>query len=336
MTEINEREILNAGEVKKHIVSAGTGILPEFPDGAKVLFHFRTERCNPDLTVIDDTREMGRPMEFILGKQFKLEVWESCVKTMNLGEVAEYTVEKGLVTSYPWVSKMVRSAFKKDKGKHADHDDEKPGHCCGMMALNKEGMGHEDLDDLVKNPQNLKFTIELLQVIKSGEYEKETWEMDDTEKLDSLSRLREDGNVLYKDKLYVEASQKYAEALGRLEQLTLKEKPGDEEWLRLEKMKIPFLLNYAQCKLLECDYYPVIEHTTTVLRLEPDNVKALFRRAQAHVGAWNPEDARHDYERIRTLDSSLTNVVAKELRKLDEKVKQKDEEDRVKLMGKLF
>lgn len=39
---------------------------------------------------------MGRPMEFILGKQFKLEVWESCVKTMHLMEVAEYTVEKSV------------------------------------------------------------------------------------------------------------------------------------------------------------------------------------------------------------------------------------------------
>ena len=29
-----------------------------------------------------------------------------------------------------------------------------------------------------------------------------------------------------------------------------REKPNDTEWLSLNEMKIPLLLNYAQCKLL--------------------------------------------------------------------------------------
>lgn len=67
-----------------------------------------------------------------------------------------------------------------------------------------------------------------------------------------------------------------------------------------------------------------------------DNVKALFRRAQAHVAVWNPEEARKDYERIKTLDSTLINMVNKELKNLDERVKQKNDEDKAKFMGKLF
>lgn len=34
-------------------------------------------------------------------------------------------------------------------------------------------------------------------------------------------------------------------------------------------MKIPLLLNYAQCKLINKEYYSVIEHCTTVLKTEP-------------------------------------------------------------------
>ena len=45
-----------------------------------------------------------------------------------------------------------------------------------------------------------------------------------------------------------------------------REKPGDEEWIEVDKKKIPLLLNYAQCKLLEGDYYTVITHTTDVLK----------------------------------------------------------------------
>jgi hypothetical protein len=48
-----------------------------------------------------------------------------------------------------------------------------------------------------------------------------------------------------------------------------REKPGEPEWNNLEDMKIPFLLNYAQCKLFLHDYYPVIEHTSTVLKRDP-------------------------------------------------------------------
>lgn len=54
---------------------------------------------------------------------------------------------------------MVRTAFSKDaKEKQHVHDHQTP-HCCGMMNLNKEGMGYADLDELVQSPQNLKFII---------------------------------------------------------------------------------------------------------------------------------------------------------------------------------
>jgi len=53
------------------------------------------------------------------------------------------------------------------------------------------------------------------------------------------------------------------------DELIFSEKPNDEEWLSLNQMKIPLLLNYAQCKLLNKEYYSVIEHCTTVLKTEP-------------------------------------------------------------------
>lgn len=65
----------------------------------------------------------------------------------------------------------------------------------------------------------------------------------------------------------------------------------------------------------------------------PDNVKALFRRAKAHVGAWNPEEAQEDFQKVMTLDSSLTPAVQKELKLLEELQKRKDSEDRNKLKG---
>lgn len=48
-----------------------------------------------------------------------------------------------------------------------------------------------------------------------------------------------------------------------------REKPGDEEWLKLNEMKMPLLLNFSQCQLLQGEYYSVIEHCTTVLEKDP-------------------------------------------------------------------
>ncbi|XP_013792571.1 AH receptor-interacting protein-like [Limulus polyphemus] len=183
----------------------------------------------------------------------------------------------------------------------------------------------------------LSFCIsELLQLEAPGDYDKESWAMEPEEKLASVPKLREEGNVLYRTKEYKRAADKYAEALNRLEQLLLREKPGDEEWNQLDYMKIPLLLNYSQCKLLEKDYYAVIEHTTSVLQKEPNNVKALFRRAKAHVGAWNPVEAHEDFCRIMELDPSLENTVRRELQLLEKEEKKKNLEDKEMLKGKIF
>lgn len=42
--------------------------------------------------------------------------------------------------------------------------------------------------------------------------------------------------------------------------------------MKFDHMKIPFLLNFAQCQLLLGDFYPAIEHTTEVLKKDPGNL----------------------------------------------------------------
>lgn len=53
-------------------------------------FHFQTLKDDFERTVIDDSREAGMPMEIIVGKMFKLEIWETLLSSMRIGEVAEF------------------------------------------------------------------------------------------------------------------------------------------------------------------------------------------------------------------------------------------------------
>lgn len=69
----------------------------------QVVFHYRTSLC--DGKVLDDSRTMGgrsKPMELILGKKFKLAVWERVVITMKQGEVAEFTCDNKVSELASW------------------------------------------------------------------------------------------------------------------------------------------------------------------------------------------------------------------------------------------
>jgi AH receptor-interacting protein len=76
--------------------------------------------------------------------------------------------------------------------------------------------------------------------------------------------------------------------------------------------------------------------TSSVNVSSPDNVKALFRRAKAHVGAWNPQQAREDFKRVMQLDHSLLATIQKEFKQLEKMERTRDEEDKSKLKGKIF
>ncbi|XP_041779146.1 AH receptor-interacting protein [Anopheles merus] len=316
---------LQEPKIVKNIVHAGTKVVP-FRDGTKVKFHYQTRKCDEARTLIDDSRAHGqKPMELVLGKKFKLEVWESIVQQMALHEVARFRCDRSLVLQYPFVSKTIRDAQKPR---------EERKHCCGMTVQN-EGIGYRDLDELFTHPQDLEFTIEILSIESPDEYEKESWQLSDDEKRALVGRLREQGNAAYRANDLTAARDAYSYATGIIEQLMLKEKPDEPEWIELAQMKVPLLLNYSQCKLLERDYYAAIEHCTEALKYDPHCVKALFRRGKAHAGAWNFDRARADFERAAELDSALQAAVGKELAKLQEQQRLRDVEDRLKYQ-KLF
>lgn len=66
--------------------------------GPQATFHYRTLRSDEEGTVLDDSRVCGKPMELIIGKKFKLPVWETIVRTMREGEISQFCCD---VKVYP-------------------------------------------------------------------------------------------------------------------------------------------------------------------------------------------------------------------------------------------
>ncbi|KAG7274510.1 hypothetical protein CRUP_025703, partial [Coryphaenoides rupestris] len=204
--------------IHKNVTSPGRGELSAFPDGTKVIFHYRTALC--DGTVLDDSRTMGcqaKPMELILGKKFKLAVWERVVITMRTGEVADFTCSTQHTALYHLVSQSLRNI-------RAGKDPlEGQRHCCGIAQIHSHhSLGHQDLDTLQANPQPLVFTIELLEVHPPGSFRLDVWAMTDKEKLDVVPQIHEEGNVLFKEGHIKEATEKYYNGIACLKNLQMK------------------------------------------------------------------------------------------------------------------
>ncbi|CAH0585568.1 unnamed protein product [Chrysodeixis includens] len=308
--------------VIKNTIYAGQKYVP-IANGSKVHFHFQTWKLGDERVLLDDSRKIGKkePMVLVIGHKFKLEVWETIVKMMAVGEVSSFQCKKEVVFSYPYISKTLREL---------GQDSHKIKHSC-TMTLHTEGLGFKDLDELMKNPCDLEFIIEVLKVERSDEYEKELWQYNAKERVELVPLLREKGNKLYIQKKYEDAEKAYHEALSICEQLMIRERKTDEEWTELNKIKLPILLNYAQCKLLNGEYYAVIEHCNTVLEYEKDNEKALYRRGKAHVGAWNPDLAEDDFKKLKSLNPSMAATVDKELEQIKKLRKAKEDQDKDKL-----
>ncbi|XP_016336849.1 AH receptor-interacting protein [Sinocyclocheilus anshuiensis] len=315
---------LRADGIQKKVISPGKGELSTFPDGTKVKFHYHTSLC--DGTVLDDSRTMGgqsKPMELILGKKFKLPVWEQVVTTMREGEIAEFTCDVMHTALYPLVSRSLRNIS------HGKDPLEGQRHCCGIAQVHSHhSMGHSDLDKLQANPQPLVFTLEMLEILPPGSFQLEIWAMTDEEKMQAIPHIHEDGNALFKSGDITAAAEKYYSAIACLKNLQMKERPGDDHWIKLDLMITPLLLNYCQCKNLLGQYYEVLEHCSSIINKYDDNVKAYFKRGKAHAAVWNEAEAKADFAKVIELDPSLETSVAKELRAMEDRIREKQKEEK--------
>jgi len=330
-----EQSLLVEEGIVKRVIYAGRGDLPQFALGTKLCFHYVTKLQDEEGTVLDDSKKT-KPMEIIIGKKFKLEVWEKCLKSMRVDEVAEFRASRIHCAAYPAVAKTLRE-FHKGKEHGDEHNHQKRSACCaGSMLQSAEGLGHEDLNSLMKDPQPLIFVLQLLSVSQPGEYEKEMWQMDEREQEAAVPVLREQGNSLFRQKKFEEASKKYGEALSILENCALREKPNTPEWENIESAKIPLLLNFSQCHLILENYSLVIEHTSTVVEKDGSNVKAFYRRGKAYGFTWEMARAKEDLLKVKKLDPSLSSLVDKDLTFFDRRCRDKDKEQMKILAGKIL
>lgn len=142
----------------------------------------------------------------------------------------------------------------------------------------------------------LNFDVELLGF---GPKKKEKWELTTGEKIVEASKLKDFGNAAFKDKSFEEALANYTEAADLVE-------AGDGT----SELYIACKLNCAQACINLSDFASAITHSSEVLKKDPQNVKALYRRglSRNHLGL--SEEALVDLNAALSVDGG--NVAVKQ------------------------
>jgi len=111
-------------------------------------------------------------------------------------------------------------------------------------------------------------------------------------KIKVATKKKEEGNRLFKEEKYDEASKAYSKALDYF-----KESWGfsDQEKKEADDVKLPCFLNLAAAQLRLKEYSECVVNCHKALDIDSSNIKALFRKGQAHSRMNEFEKAKSDF-----------------------------------------
>ncbi|CAE8613642.1 unnamed protein product, partial [Polarella glacialis] len=175
--------------------------------------------------------------------------------------------------------------------------------------------------------EKVVLTLELESFVKATD----TWNMKEDEKVAFGASRKEAGSNLFKQGRIAMAMERYRKVIDMFNYVdNFKEDSNKEKAKELKKV---CELNRAACHLKLKAYVEAKTSCDSVLKDDPNNVKALYRRAQAELGLKNFEECVRDVKKI--LDKEPQNREARALLK-DSAAGQKEEDKKSKgLFGKM-
>uniref|UniRef100_A0A383W6I9 peptidylprolyl isomerase n=1 Tax=Tetradesmus obliquus TaxID=3088 RepID=A0A383W6I9_TETOB len=181
--------------------------------------------------------------------------------------------------------------------------------------------------------------------LKSFVKAKEKWEMNNQEKLASALSRKEKGNAAYKAGRLARAARQYSaavEAANSIQERDLSRNPaGDADGpspaallAQAKDVKKACANNWAAVELKRKNWGEAASQATKVLELDPTNIKALYRRAQARMGLGELLEAELDIRSGLLNEPENADLVALN-RKLKVQMRELNKKE-AKLYGKMF
>uniref|UniRef100_A0A0P4WFD0 peptidylprolyl isomerase n=1 Tax=Scylla olivacea TaxID=85551 RepID=A0A0P4WFD0_SCYOL len=224
-----------------------------------------------------------------------------------LGEGSEYNIPEGLETALEKFKKGEKSVIKLSP---------------------KYAFGAEGNPSLGVPPgASVEYEAELCSFEKA----KESWEMDQAEKIEQAKTCKERGTQFLKSEKYKLAVKQYKKIIDLLEydagtDSTSSEDGSDsgeeasseantkglddEKKAESQSVLLAGHLNLSMVYLKLKDYSSVLEHATKAVGMDSNSVKAYFRRGQAHLSMGDPILAQKDFQSCLNLEQN--NKAAKQ------------------------
>merc|ERR1712137_344253 len=104
------------------------------------------------------------------------------------------------------------------------------------------------------------------------------------------------------------------------------DEPTEEEAQILKESSLSIFNNMSAVYVKQEKHKKAVEFATKALEIEPNNVKALFRRGKSYVAINEVEAAQQDLDKAYELTDSTDNAIKKELQRLKNKRTQLDKQ----------
>ena len=117
---------------------------------------------------------------------------------------------------------------------------------------------------------------------------------------------KESGSKFWQEKDYLNASKAYSKALLAINHLIKEQKFETKEQVddTINNIQLPCLLNLAACYIKQGHgYQSVVQFCTDALKIQNNNVKALYRRAIAYTRLDQFKEAQKDIDEGLKIDS---------------------------------
>merc|ERR1711890_168311 len=125
-------------------------------------------------------------------------------------------------------------------------------------------------------------------------------DMDNKDKIASMTKKKTKGNAYFKMRRYDKACIFYDKAIKQFGENDMK-KLDDDEKKQITDCQIACHSNTAMCKLKMKEFAECIENCDKALKLEANHVKSLFRRGQAHAYNGDNNKALKDLKAAKKL-----------------------------------